>query len=427
MGFQMKWMLLKIFAVVVLCLLCASTALANFRITPTLTLRQEYNDNIFLTRDNKESDFISTIRPGFNLTWDTRPVTLSLDYSLRFRYYWKNTDQNQDSLRQTQRARLAADFSLYRDILFLSISDVYERVTIDEGERGGVDNDLINLTDSNRLRVNPYMILQPWRTVTFRTDYVYENVWYERDIAVDYERHTGRATLSKEISPRVHASLMGSHSLYRPKANPQAAITDADQEFDRTDARLSLTWAPTQRLHFDTYYGKAWIDYEERASQELDLYGAGFRYLLGPEKTVGARYDITTSFSVRDGLVENKRYSAFIEFTPRVTSRWTVFYSESDYLIQDRSDDSRGVILDGEWPWTDRMGLTYLVRFTRYERSGPGTFQEEYDRYGTRLGLYRDMRLGRFHVGHTWNKNDSDIPIRNYTNHIVWVEMRFVF
>lgn len=423
----MKWMTFKLAAAFLLGLIGTSPALAAFRFTPTLTLRQEYNDNIFLSNSNKESDFISTIQPGFNLNWETRPVTLNFNYGLRFRYYWKNTERNEDSLKQTQRARLAADFSLYRDILFLSVSDVYERVTIDESGREGVDNDLINLTDSNRLRVNPYLRVQPWRTVTLRAGYTYENVWYERDTAVDYENHTGSATLTKEISPRVQAHLTASHSLFRPKANQLATVPGADEEFDRTDASVGLNWAPSDRLSFDGNYGRGWIDYKLRDNQELDLYGLGFRYLIGPEKTVGARYDVFTTFSVRDGLREDKRYEAFIEFTPQITSRWAVFYSESDYLIQDRSDDSRGAHVSGEWPWTNRMGLSYLVRFTRYSRTGPGTFQEEYDRYGTRLGLYRDMPIGRFHFGYTWNKNDSDIDVNDYTNNIVWVEMRFVF
>ncbi|SDM85458.1 uncharacterized protein, PEP-CTERM system associated [Geoalkalibacter ferrihydriticus] len=427
LGVLMKWCFLKFVGGFLLCLFLVAEASAAFRISPQLLVRQEYNDNIELSSDDKISDFITTIMPGVRLTWETRPATLSLDYNLRFRFYLEHDERNETSLRQTQRIDLGSTFRIYRNMLFLSVSNVYERVTIDEGDRSGIDSDLVNLTDSNRLRVNPYFILEPTSTLTFRTDYVYENVWYDSDRGIDHERHTGRMTLTKEISPRVQASLSGSHSLYRPDATALAGAPGADQEFDRTDARASLVWTPTNRLTFDTFYGRGWVDYTERPSQTLDLFGGGVRYLLGPEKVVGARYDETTSFSVRDGLIESKNYVAFIEFTPRVTSRWSVFYRESDYLIQDRSDDSRGVSVAGEWPWTNRMGLSYLIRFTRYDRSGPGEFQETYDRYGTRLGLYRDMRIGRFHLGHTWNKNDSDFPANDYTNNIVWAEMRFVF
>ncbi|WP_429885839.1 TIGR03016 family PEP-CTERM system-associated outer membrane protein [Geoalkalibacter halelectricus] len=424
---MLKWNLLNISAGFFLGLFLVADASAAFRISPNLLVRQEYNDNIDLRSEGELSDFITTIMPGVRLTWETRPATLSLDYSLRFKFYLDHDERNETSLRQTQRIDLGSTFHLYRNMLFLSVSNVYERVTIDEGDRTGIDSDLVNLTDSNRLRVNPYFVLEPTSTLSLRTDYIYENVWYERDIAIDYERHTGRVQMTKEISPRVQASVSGSHSLYRPKENPLAAVGDADQEFDRTDARVSLIYAPTQRLTFDAYYSRGWVDYTERPNQTLDLFGGGFRYLLGPEKVVGARYDETTSFSVRDGLIETKRYEAFIEFTPRVISRWSVFYREADYLIQDRQDDSRGVSVSGEWPWTNRMGLSYLVLLTRYDRSGPGDFEETYNRYGTRLGIYRDMRLGRFHLGHTWNKNDSDIPNNDYVNNIVWAEMRFVF
>lgn len=423
----MKLSCLKILGGFLCCLLSASAALAAFSFTPRVLVREEYNDNLGLTSNNKESDFITTLHPGFNLTWETRPVTLSLDYGLRFRYYLDHSERNEDSLRQSQRASLAADFNLYREVLFLNITDVYERVTIDEGGAGGIDNDLINLTDSNRLRVNPYLRLQPWRTVTLRADYIYDNVWYERDEAIDYENHTGSLTLTKEISAKVQGWVSGSHSLHRPRSNDRGPTPDADRDFDRSDARAGLNWAPTERLSFDGYYGKGWIDYLDRANQTLDLYGLGFRYLLGPEKTVGARYDITTSFSVNNGLVENKRYEAFIEFTPKLTSRWSVFYRESDYLILDRFDETLGVSVGGEYPWTNKVGLSYLVLLTRHDREELGVPSEKFKRYGTRLGLYRDMRIGRFHLGYTWNKNDSDIGGNDYTNNIVWAEMRFVF
>jgi len=94
--------------------------------------------------------------------------------------------------------------------------------------------------------------------------------------------------------------------------------------------------------------------------------------------------------------------------------------------------------LDGDIPWTNRMGFDYQLAYTDYDNKDPIEGDEQYKRYGLRFGLYRDMKLGRFRIGYTYNKNvsDEDDDTNNivydgdnndYTNNIVYVEMRFTF
>ncbi len=453
---QMKsWLCFLGLFLLLVSILLPSTAWAEFRVTPSLLVGEEYNDNIYLDSEDEESDFITTINPSLNFYWSTRLVDLNLDWGLRFRYYLKNSEENEDGLDQTQRARLNARFNLMRDVLFLEITDTYERVTIDESDEGAIGNDLVNLTDSNTLRVNPYLQLQPWRTVTTRLDYIYENVWYDDPEGTDSDTHTARLTISKELSARITVRLTGSHTLYRPdnREDDFNEFDDDTQEYDRNDATVGMTYRVTDRLTLDGHYGKAWIDYRQddelafvpgggrdprnpdgtwerqgdTGDQELDLWGVNARYQLTEEVSFGGGYNVTTSHTVSEGMVETEGIDAFLQYSRRNRIALSAHATTSDYLTQPRKDDSWGMALDGDIPWTNRMGFDYQLAYTDFDNEDFFEGDEKYQRYGARLGIYRDMKLGRFRLGYTYNENVSDDGDNDYTNNIVYAEMRFTF
>jgi hypothetical protein len=57
----------------------------------------EFNDNIDLTADNEEEDFITTVRPGIRFSNMTETSGIDLDYSLGAVFYHDNTDLNYTS------------------------------------------------------------------------------------------------------------------------------------------------------------------------------------------------------------------------------------------------------------------------------------------------------------------------------------------
>lgn len=69
---------------------------SRIEITPMITFSQVYDDNIFLTKENKKSDYITTISPGIqiNATSASRKNRLNLEYSPTFVKYYEYTDNN---------------------------------------------------------------------------------------------------------------------------------------------------------------------------------------------------------------------------------------------------------------------------------------------------------------------------------------------
>jgi hypothetical protein len=70
-------------------------------LTPSLTVTQEYNDNIFLNNDNKESDFITEFTPGLTLSLEGGDAyRLSLGYNFTASVYADNSDLTRGFERQ---------------------------------------------------------------------------------------------------------------------------------------------------------------------------------------------------------------------------------------------------------------------------------------------------------------------------------------
>jgi len=67
---------------------------APLTFTPSVTIAEEYNDNIFLDNDNRESDFITTITPGIAVEGAGPTYRLLGAYSFTAELYAKETDRS---------------------------------------------------------------------------------------------------------------------------------------------------------------------------------------------------------------------------------------------------------------------------------------------------------------------------------------------
>ena len=428
----MTWRLL--FLTLILCL-SSSLAYARFTLTPGVDLSVEYDDNIYLDNDNEQDDVITIVSPNVNLIWETARLDVSMYASVSMEKYLDNSDEDRIGAGESEQASsLTALARLYRELFFLRVSDTYSRVPVDEGGRGGESNRTVNLTDSNNLQVNPYLQFELMKETQMQLGYTYTNQWYgnqsddEGDAGDDYESHLYSASLTKEFSSRTSMTLSGSHEEYRPK-NADEVIVAGDTgayEFDQETAEFGLSYQATERLNVQGSYGHTWVDYHEvNEKGDEDIWSASADYEIISNYTVGTQYTRSVDISVDDGLSKNDRYSAYLEYDDRFTINFTLFGGTSDYVGIDREDDTYGGSLSGELPFNDKVGVTGLLRYTNFDRTGLD--EEEYDRYSTRFALYYETRLGRISTGYIFNKNDSDLDDEDYTSNIVFINASLQF
>jgi hypothetical protein len=90
----MKRTLIVLVILLSLAALPAGTKADEFKLTPVISVRQEYNDNVFFDTSHEKSSFITRVRPGLEMSDRTERLDLKLaGYATPF-FYWDESDLN---------------------------------------------------------------------------------------------------------------------------------------------------------------------------------------------------------------------------------------------------------------------------------------------------------------------------------------------
>jgi len=66
----------------------------EFEFDFSTSLAERYDDNIYLTEDDEEEDFITSLTPGFSISYLTPSTNLTASYNPEFEFYAQNSDEN---------------------------------------------------------------------------------------------------------------------------------------------------------------------------------------------------------------------------------------------------------------------------------------------------------------------------------------------
>jgi hypothetical protein len=433
-----------------------SLAQAEFTLIPSITVREEYNDNIDLTPSNKVDDFISTVTPAIAVSYKLNILTLLLDYGLDFRFYAKHPDRNETSPTQTQRAKLETTFSPYRDMVFIKVSDVYERVPIDQRKQVALDNIAVNMTDSNRFLVNPYLEYPLSASLKAKVGYSYENIWYRSDESVSAENHTATAMLSKVISQNLSASLSYSYLFHRPSTTKTSAgqVPD-DQAYDNQNVTLGIGYQVSPKLSLNGSIGETFYDYvnNESLNSSSPIWQIQATYLLTEKITLGAGYSQSYSNSLGkgysqsysnpvdqgannnklpigninysdQGTYKNRSVTGSISYSGKIPVSISVIENDETYLTGNREDRSIGGTIQSSLPITANIMANLTGTYTNYKFLPDN---DRVNRYGAMIDFGYTLRKIKISCGYVWNQNDSSINAHDYMNNIVFVQAKYTF
>ncbi|MEW6215385.1 MAG: TIGR03016 family PEP-CTERM system-associated outer membrane protein, partial [Nitrospirota bacterium] len=159
---------------------------AEFSLRPSVTVREEYDDNILLTKDNRIDDYITRIMPSVGITYKTPLWDWTLDYTLIWWYYSKRGEGD-----TSHNLTLMSKVNVIKNLLYLDISDTYSSVVLEPRRPSTEINLAINRTDSNTLNLSPYIKYQIGPATALSAGYRYTNIWYKEVTGIDREMHTG--------------------------------------------------------------------------------------------------------------------------------------------------------------------------------------------------------------------------------------------
>lgn len=206
-------------------LLCAVQAFgADYIIKPKITVSEEYTDNVYDDLSNR-SDYITRTQPGLLLKYSAPLWDWNFDGDYDYRYYARRS-RTQDT---TQNINSSGLIKIVDEKLFLELSDVYKRVSLNIARDTTNESLSVQQTDQNVGIVSPYMVLHPTAQLTMKSGYRYLNTWYKEPTAVSKQDHVGFLNSSYELSPKF--SLTGDYSFTRE-------IPVMNSSFSRQEAYL---------------------------------------------------------------------------------------------------------------------------------------------------------------------------------------------
>lgn len=397
-------------------LLYAPDSDAEYTLKKSLHLREEYNDNIFLSEENRESDFITTITPSLKLVYHVSKIELAFDYGLNFRLYADHSDQNDTSLDRSQNGKFDSTMSLYKDIVYLKIFDEYKRVPIDQREKVAIDNVLVNMTDMNFFAFNPFIQYPLSGTLTAKAGYIYENKWYRDNPESAVFDHTVDVSMTKELSQKLSSTVSYSYLFHRPRL-----LAD---RYNNQNATVGIEYQVTPKLFFTGTGGHSWFNYETGQENSSTIWSTTAKYLLSGKAAVSAAYFEKFNTAVLSGTFKQKSGSVSLEYAGDIPLTLTFFRSTDTYELIDRSDEGTGASLRSSFVLGSRLSGSFLTNYTRLKFLPKG---EETDRLGAVLSMVYQANVTAISFGYTYNLTDSDAAGGSFRNNIIWAQAGVTF
>ena len=340
---------------------------APFTLVPTITISEEFNDNIFLDNHNKQWDFITGITPGLNFIWESRTHRLLAAYNFTAELYLR--EPGRDNAFNTQNFLLDGMWKA-SERLTLTASDAFAATTdtnlispagvsvgrnrsygntltggaayqLDEftGVRGGASYALqrfsrSDLDDSDIYRANIFLDrkLTRYFTGTVGYDFAYLDIEHEDKVTT----HT----------PRIGFT-------WQPALNTTVAVTGGPTFEQHEDGFSRITPAVNATLDQKMSFGAIGIGFERLVATAGGLGGVTDNTaVFGHVDVITLARGLTLSFLPRyswvktsDGRRSNERidiqsFTAPLQLTYRITA-WMAAVARYQYYRQRAANEVR--------------------------------------------------------------------------------------
>ncbi len=408
---KMNMKLLFLIAIFFVVSLIASSASdgAEFTIRPSIDLIQEYNDNIFLSRDNRESDFISRVMPALNMNYRTPFWHWQFDYALNWWYYHK-VGKSYDS----HSLNLTSDMNIINNFLFLNISDVYSNVALDERRSSSEDNLNVNRTDTNSFTVSPYIKYRITPVITLTSGYRYTNIWYREEGGINRQVHTGYATVEYIFSPSFNASAGVEYTADRPE--------DPEPDNNRFTAFVRGVYVLSPRTNFDGTLGQRWIDFSNSNDSSNLYYNFGIIHRFYQTGEIELRISSDVLTSAIYGVYESRSEELTVRYGDAFRVEGSVFHRKGEYSQTNRDDEAMGITTSLEYRPDPRLTFRLSGSFEKIKFMPEDQTREGYRASGE--VSYQLTRRANLILRDTYTIENGRTGIEDYKNNIIAVQLR---
>jgi hypothetical protein len=282
--------------------------------TPRISVTETYDDNIDLSPDNEESDWITVASPGFSLLLQSAKTDFSLDMTAGLTYYLQ--DSTRDTIRYT--GRLSWDQKL-AEYLSLNLSNTLTRsedpVREDQGRIVDISSDRdVEYRNTGQASLSYQFGPQDSVTVGYRNTLLDSR----SDQTEDSRSNQGFLDLSTWFVPQFGINLTSSFARWEfQQSKDFTGFPSEDFYLYQAGLTMNYQWQP-QRITY-ARYNILYLDYDEEHGIDNNNYivhqtTVGFSSALGANTSLGAsfgywRRDINNENS-EDGASLNANFNA---------------------------------------------------------------------------------------------------------------------
>jgi len=355
-------MVFAVFLVSFLLLPCLAHSQTRIEVTPMITVSETYDDNIFLTKNNKVSDYITVVTPGVAMSLVQEHTNFQLRYAPSFYRYADREDQNNTA----HSAGLTFGQDLLEDLRF-NLTDTYLQSTDPaedpqniQGLRQTRNEYWTNITDAN---LNYTFGAENRLNLGYRYNY-YKNDEITLD---DSKIQNPYANLTYWLDVRSGAEVTYGYTDAK-YTRDDGLLAASDYTANAAGIRYLRRFAPTSTGYVG--YNYSTYDYERVLPQDFDVHSGfvGLDHAFSPEYTVSASVGY------------------FIRVNETTDNQDGPTYSAS--LIRRFSRGSITVGGDGGWSYENlQQGLGLTSGFSKYYGGYVNGTYEIFERVNLYAGL----------------------------------------
>lgn len=381
---------------------------AEFSIKPLITLSEEYDNNIFLTNDNKVDDFITRIIPSISLTCRTPIWELTLKDELQWWYYAK---QGNDYY--SNNADLSSKLTVINDFFYFDVTDINSNVVLNPRGPSTDINLNVNRTNTNDLNASPYIKYQIDPITAATTGFRYTNIWYQQD-GINRQQYTGYLNLEHAFTPNLKALLGAEYVADRPE--------NVEPNDNQTAPFLSLFYTLSPRMKFEGTFGYRWIRFSNNFNFDSTFYNAGLSYELPEKGQIQLRASQAFSDSPTQGIVKNVLQQLLAKYGEALSINGSLYHTRDVYFQLGETNEGMGVTAGVTYTPNPRM--TYSIS-GKYEKDNFLPQDQKRNVSSASAAIYYKLTAkATLGLSDAYNKSTGNTDLYEYTDNIVKLEVK---
>jgi hypothetical protein len=396
-------------------------AAADPLFVPFLTVGEEYTDNVYDAKDNKRTDYITRLRPGFTSKYQAARWQWDVAYNLDYRYYARDSKKND----LAHDANIKGSITLLENFFFLDLSDTYKLVSLDIGRDATQSSLSANQSEQNIATINPWLLWRPGQKTILKTGYRYIDTRYWDGDGIDKKAHNGYADLTYEMTAKLN--LLAGYGFTHQTSSDNL-------DYDKHDVSGGFRYKLAEQSQLYATLGYTWQDFSNDYSSNYLFWNAGLVQNLGLfVATLEAKRQVT-----EDPLADSTRETSYSIKLDRPFARGSIgllasrtSYDTTVNASGSLTDDYRKTTLGltGSYEITEGVKANATVSGERFSYDAPAVDDYRY-RLLASLGLswqlLPDLNLGLSYT-RVSNQDQLDSSSGGWDTNRVIVDLKKTF